>query len=647
MEQLSYSVAAVRRVFLSSTSVDLRAHRAAVHDTLERMRLAVADMAQFGAQPTGDGTTVSLDELARSDVYLLVVAWRYGHVPDGQALSITQQEYEAAQRLGKPCFVYLADPATEARDGTDDLFPVAVRDPEHAQQLRNFRAELLHKDVVDTFTEPNDLARKVAVDFLRHINIARPVPRDIPPAARDFVGREEEVARLLAILRAGQSVAISAAVAGLAGIGKSTLAAETVRRLVKDPSAFPGGVAYIFCGSQEGSTGQIWIYDRLLDAWGAGVKATQPGLVQESDAAIAGRERALRERLRPSGEASPALVLLDNVEEGLPLGPVLATLGALDVSVLATSRHLPAVSGLNVLRLEVLEPGPALALFAARFREAGGDWQEVRDAEPAGQSVALLGNLPLAIELAASYAALANLRITDLSDELVEHNRLDPLTPATDPTRGVRFAFAKTHAHLDAPTQLAFAVLGFPAGADWPREVIERMLAGAFADWPGAPTPTAALVALAARSLVTLTAEPAAAGGAPTGGCVCIPSCARMQASAGPSCRLGSGPPHSLHWWRPSLPLQLPVQKMFQAPPSASSLARLLPTSKLSAMSCRAACFRSCDSSVPRRATGSSRLTCVGLSVRPPVTSAKRSVLSSTSSIAAMHSRQTASNWFS
>src|SRR5215470_9081273 len=87
--------AAVRRVFLSSTSVDLRAHRAAVHDTLERMRLAVADMRQFGAQPSGDGTTVSLDELGRSEIYLLVVAWRYGHVPPGASRSITHQEYEA------------------------------------------------------------------------------------------------------------------------------------------------------------------------------------------------------------------------------------------------------------------------------------------------------------------------------------------------------------------------------------------------------------------------------------------------------------------------------------------------------------------------------------------------------------------------
>jgi hypothetical protein len=154
-----------------------------------------------------------------------------------------------------------------------------------------------------------------------------------------------------------------------------------------------------------------------------------------------------------------------------------------------TSRHRPDVPGLDLLRLEALEAGPALTLLRNRYREAGGDWEEARDVGPAGQSVALLGDLPLAIELAAAYAALADLSIADLAAELTEHRRLDSLAPALDPQRGVPFAFAKTTEHLDPATQLAFAMLGLPAGTDWPREVIERFLARSLTRGTGSADP--------------------------------------------------------------------------------------------------------------------------------------------------------------
>ncbi len=478
-------------IFVSSTSVDLVRHRQQVREALVTLRQHPLMMEDFGAQ-VGDGTSVSTKELAEADLVLLVVAWRYGYVPAGADRSITEQEYDEALRLGKDCLVFLADPTTEARD---DLFPLVARDPEHAAQLRAFRLRLERGHVRATFSTPEDLAKQVttAVSGWLQDHPGVLVPRDVPPTvARDFVGREAEVARLLATLRGGQSTAISAAVAGMAGVGKSALAAEVVRRLVADESAFPGGIASVFCGEQAGPDGLAWVYDRLLDAWGTTIDPAALARAQEPAAAVAVRERALRERLRPSGGAPPAaaLVLLDNVEEGLPLAQVLATLGALGVTVLTTSRHRPDVPGLELLRLDVLEPGPALILFGDRYREAGGDWREARDSGPAGQSVALLGYLPLAIELAAAYAALAGLGVAELAAELAEHERLALLTPTLgDPARGVRFAFTKTSAHLDAPSQLAFAALGLPAGADWPREVIEGLLAGVLADVPDAPDP--------------------------------------------------------------------------------------------------------------------------------------------------------------
>src|SRR5215472_5571327 len=102
----------IRRIFLSSTFVDLHAHRQAVHDIIERMGQFTIGMERFGAQD-GDAQTVSLDQLAAADLYIGIIAWRYGFIPPGQLYSVTQQEYLEASRLGLPRYLFLADPRTQ------------------------------------------------------------------------------------------------------------------------------------------------------------------------------------------------------------------------------------------------------------------------------------------------------------------------------------------------------------------------------------------------------------------------------------------------------------------------------------------------------------------------------------------------------
>ncbi len=115
------------------------------------------------------------------------------------------------------------------------------------------------------------------------------------------------------------------------------------------------------------------------------------------------RETVLRRHL--SG-TSRGLVLLDNVERGVPLDRLVETLLGARLTVLITSRYLPASKRVEVLRLDVLAPDSARALFRDRYTERGGDWQEERDAFVTLEVVRGLGYLPLAIELAAARAAL-------------------------------------------------------------------------------------------------------------------------------------------------------------------------------------------------------------------------------------------------
>src|SRR5215813_5624290 len=91
-----------RSVFLSSTSRDLVPHRQLVIDTLLRMHFFPVAMEQFGAQGSGDATSVSTDQVAQADIYLGLFAWRYGYVPPGETRSVTHLEYLEARKLGLP-----------------------------------------------------------------------------------------------------------------------------------------------------------------------------------------------------------------------------------------------------------------------------------------------------------------------------------------------------------------------------------------------------------------------------------------------------------------------------------------------------------------------------------------------------------------
>jgi tetratricopeptide (TPR) repeat protein len=495
---------AIRRVFISSTSVDLLAHRERIRDTLLRLNLFPVGMEHWGAQGSGDATSVSLDKLHESDIYLGLVAWRYGSIPAGETRSVTHLEYEEAkQQPGMPCLIFLADPATDAADGPDDLFPAVVRDPEHRAPLLAFRAELERENLRDYFTTPDDLGRRVATALYPYLPEGLRPPHDLPPRIPGFVGRESDLQTLIATLRAGQSVGLSAAVAGMAGVGKSALAVEVVYRLAADPDAFLGGTTWVRCDERTGLAGLAWVYDQVLAAWDLTLAPEEIGRAATPTAAVELRERALRFRLGPrladkAGVPTPALVLLDNVERDLPLARALDTLTPLGITVLVTTRYEPSSPHLRLFKLDVLERDAAIQLFAERYADRGGVWDVAHDAEAGAEIVKALGCLPLAIELAAARAAREGLGVAALAVELRQPDVLSRLRDPQDPTASVRYAFEKSLRLLNSTQRVRFAALGLPEGPDWPRSVIERLLV--------AVPPDAAMAADAAAMTDTRTA---------------------------------------------------------------------------------------------------------------------------------------------
>jgi hypothetical protein len=114
-------------------------------------------MEEFGAR------TECLAEVEQSDVYVGIVAFRIGSIDSQSGKSYTQIEYERAKELGKEILVYLADEHV-ARVRYADI----DTDLLHREKLKAFKATLLERHTVNTFSTPEDLADKLRRDFRRH-----------------------------------------------------------------------------------------------------------------------------------------------------------------------------------------------------------------------------------------------------------------------------------------------------------------------------------------------------------------------------------------------------------------------------------------------------------------------------------------------
>ena len=99
------------RVYISSTFKDLKAHRERVYRQLRRVNHDVIAMEDYVAQDERPLANC-LNDVACSDLYLGLFAWRYGYIPEEEnprRLSITELEYRHAISEGKECLVFVLD----------------------------------------------------------------------------------------------------------------------------------------------------------------------------------------------------------------------------------------------------------------------------------------------------------------------------------------------------------------------------------------------------------------------------------------------------------------------------------------------------------------------------------------------------------
>src|SRR5215216_2456073 len=107
-------VARSYRIYISSTYGDLKEHREKVDRALRRLDHDVVAMENYVAADQRP-LAKCLEDVAACDLYVGIFAHRYGYIPqeegNPEGRSITELEYRHAQAKGKPCLVFLLDPA--------------------------------------------------------------------------------------------------------------------------------------------------------------------------------------------------------------------------------------------------------------------------------------------------------------------------------------------------------------------------------------------------------------------------------------------------------------------------------------------------------------------------------------------------------
>ena len=130
-----------KRVYVSSTFIDLVAYRAKVLERLRRSKsivVAMEDYAAFDERPADK----CLADVKGCDIYVGILAKRYGHVPaddNPDGLSITEMEYRQACDAECTRLIFQLDPDAPWQEKFDDRID---REGDRGDKIERFRAEV-------------------------------------------------------------------------------------------------------------------------------------------------------------------------------------------------------------------------------------------------------------------------------------------------------------------------------------------------------------------------------------------------------------------------------------------------------------------------------------------------------------------------
>jgi tetratricopeptide (TPR) repeat protein len=217
------------KVFISSTYKDLIDYRTAAILAVEGTSYQASKMEVFGARPD-EPLHACLKEVEESELFIGIYALRYGFVPEGADISITEQEYTHAKKLGTSIYCFLLD------EENQPWLTKWIEDEPGKTKLKDFKKRVEKQHVCAYFTTSDDLSAKVAI-ALSHFVASEKGIRDseLPiyqppkptgstlPQVGFFVGRDRELEIIQSAL-SPDSRTWGALIDGPGGIGKTALA---------------------------------------------------------------------------------------------------------------------------------------------------------------------------------------------------------------------------------------------------------------------------------------------------------------------------------------------------------------------------------------------------------------------------------------
>ncbi|MFE9123072.1 BTAD domain-containing putative transcriptional regulator [Streptomyces sp. NPDC007172] len=272
-------------------------------------------------------------------------------------------------------------------------------------------------------------------------------PAQLPASVPDFTGRAAFVRELTSRLAdAGTTVMAVSALAGIGGVGKTTLAVHVAHAARPH---FPDGQLYV---DLQGAGQHFAEPDTVLGAFLRALGTPDSAIPESME------ERAALFRSTLDGRR--VLVLLDNARDAAQIRPLLP--GTAGCAALVTSRiRMVGLAGAHLVDLDVMSPEEALQLFTRIV----GEERVSAEREASLDVVGACGFLPLAIRIAASrLAARRTWTVSVLAAKLAdERRRLDELQAGD---LAVKATFELGYGQLEPAQSRAFRLLGLPDGPD-------------------------------------------------------------------------------------------------------------------------------------------------------------------------------------
>lgn len=364
------------KAFVSSTYIDLKDHRAHVINSLRNAGFFVDPMENWSAD-NDEPKKFSQKRLNDCDLCILLVAFRRGHVPDGETRSITQLEYDAAMNQGVEILPFLLDESEPwPRKFDERKFDESGKE-DLGTEIAQWRKHLGEKHGRTVFTLPpgsidisaalwrwRDKKQAGRSESEKIQRIDWPEGKSPYPGlfsfdldyAPLFFGRDRDVDAVLGKMSqaAGRCLIIS----GASGSGKSSLVAAGIRRAVND-GCLLGGNKMVWLRIQPGQGHTPWesLTWPLIDTFPR--MATKPAELATELATNPQTLRRLLDTHLPTG--SELLLFVDQLEE-------LFTSGFQDQEVTQFLDMLVTTSRATNSRLRVI--GTVRSEFLGRVQES-------------------------------------------------------------------------------------------------------------------------------------------------------------------------------------------------------------------------------------------------------------------------------------